>query len=74
MSAPVSTGAAAMHEGLTAASLIDATERAQAELDRLVGLAHLLVHETNRIEVQDPVEDVITAIIRARIQLVELLA
>lgn len=74
VSGPVSTGGAAIHDGLTAASLIDATERAQAELDRLVGLAHLVVHESNRVEVQDPVEDVIMAILRARMQLVERIA
>ena len=72
MSAPVSTGSAAVHEGLTAASLADATERVQAELDCLVGLAHLLVHESNRVVVQDPIADVIAATIRARMQLLEL--
>ena len=53
---------------------VDALETAQEELDRLVGLAHLIVHHTNLVEVQDPIEDVIAAIERARLELVGLIS
>jgi len=52
---------------------IGALETAQHKLDRLIGLARLVVRRTNLVEVQDPIEDVIAAIERARLELVGLM-
>lgn len=55
------------------ALFLDALRLCYDELDRLTGFAHLLVHSPNLAEVQDPIEDVIAAIERARLELVELI-
>ena len=54
--------------------LVAAFGTAQHELDRLIGLAHLIVSARNLVEVRDPVEDVIAAIERARLELVGLIS